>query len=34
MIRAGREARAAGTIISWDLMHAPVSGLEALAAAV
>ncbi len=34
MVRAGRKARAAGTIISWDLMHAPVNGLEALAAAV
>jgi hypothetical protein len=34
MVRAGREARAAGTIISWDLMHAPVDGLKALAAAV
>ena len=34
MVRAGREARAAGTIISWDLMHAPVDGLEALAAAI
>jgi hypothetical protein len=34
MVRAGREAHAAGAIISWDLMHAPVDGLEALAAAV
>ena len=34
MVRAGREACAAGTIISWDLMHSPVDGLEALAAAV
>ena len=34
MVRAGRKARAAGTIISWDLMHAPLNGLEALAAAV
>ena len=33
MVRAGRKARAAGTIISWDLMHAPVNGLETLAAA-
>lgn len=34
MVRAGREARAAGTIISWDLMHAPMDCIEALAAAV
>ena len=34
MVRVGRAARAAGTIISWDLMHAPVDGIEALAAAV
>ena len=34
MVHAGSEAQAAGTIISWDLMHAPVNGLEALAAAV
>ena len=32
MVRAGREARAAGAIISWDLIHSPVDGLEALAA--
>lgn len=34
MVRAGREAQAAGTIISWDLMHAPLKGLEALAVAI
>jgi hypothetical protein len=34
MVSAGREAGAAGTIISWDLMHSPLDGLEALAAAV
>ena len=34
MVSAGREAGAAGTIISWDLMHSPVNGLEALATAV
>jgi hypothetical protein len=34
MVSAGREAGAAGTIISWDLMHSPLNGLEALAAAV
>ena len=30
MVRAGREGNAAGAIISWDLMHAPAAGLEAL----
>ena len=34
MVRAGSSARAAGCIISWDLMHAPIDGIEALAAAV
>ena len=34
MVRIGRAAGAAGTIISWDLMHAPLDGIEALAAAV
>jgi hypothetical protein len=31
-LNAGREAQAAGTIISWDLMHAPVDGIRTLAA--
>jgi hypothetical protein len=30
MVKAGRRAGAAGTIISWDLMHAPADGLRAL----
>ncbi len=34
MVRAGRAANAAGLVISWDLMHAPRDGLEALAEAV
>jgi hypothetical protein len=34
MVRAGRAANAAGLIISWDLMHAPMDGVEALARAV
>jgi hypothetical protein len=34
MVRIGRGAGAAGCVISWDLMHAPMSGIEALAAAV
>jgi hypothetical protein len=34
MVHVGRAAGAAGTIISWDLMHAPVDGIEALAAAM
>jgi hypothetical protein len=34
MVRAGRAANAAGLIISWDLMHAPTDGLQALAGAV
>jgi hypothetical protein len=29
-VRAGREAKAAGAIISWDLMHAPADGIRAL----
>ena len=32
MVQAGRAANAAGLIISWDLMHAPMDGIEALAA--
>jgi hypothetical protein len=31
MIEAGRAANAAGLIISWDLLHAPMEGLRALA---
>ena len=34
MVRVGRAANAAGLVISWDLMHAPRDGLEALAEAV
>ena len=30
MVEAGRGAGVAGTIISWDLMHAPADGLRAL----
>jgi hypothetical protein len=30
VVNAGREAGAAGAIISWDLMHAPADGIEAL----
>jgi hypothetical protein len=33
MVEAGRAAKAAGLIISWDLMHAPADGLQALARA-
>lgn len=33
MVRAGREANVAGAILSWDLMHAPMDGVRALAAA-
>jgi hypothetical protein len=33
MVSAGRTANAAGLIISWDLMHAPMDGVEALAEA-
>jgi hypothetical protein len=31
MIEAGRAANAAGLVISWDLLHAPVDGIRALA---
>ena len=31
MVQAGRQANAAGLVISWDLMHAPTDGIEALA---
>ena len=34
MVRAGRAANAAGLIVSWDLMHAPIDGVEALAEAI
>ena len=34
MARAGREANVAGAILSWDLMHAPMEGVRALAAAL
>ncbi len=34
MVQAGRAANAAGLIISWDLMHAPMDGVEALAEAM
>jgi hypothetical protein len=30
VVNAGRKAGAAGAIISWDLMHAPTDGIEAL----
>jgi hypothetical protein len=33
MVNAGRAANAAGLVISWDLMHAPMDGVEALAEA-
>ena len=34
MVRAGRQANAAGLVISWDLLHAPMDGIRALAAEV
>lgn len=34
MVRAGRATNAAGLIISWDLMHAPMDSVEALAGAM
>jgi len=34
MVRAGRATAAAGLVISWDLMHAPLNAVEALAEAV
>ncbi len=34
MVEAGRRAGAAGTVISWDLMHAPADGLRALGEAL
>jgi len=34
MVRAGRDVNAAGLVISWDLMHAPIDGIRALARAV
>ena len=33
MVSAGRAANAAGLVISWDLMHAPMDGLRTLAEA-
>jgi hypothetical protein len=33
MVRAGRAANAAGLVISWDLMHAPIDCVRALAEA-
>lgn len=32
MARAGQRANAAGLVISWDLLHAPMDGIRALAA--
>jgi hypothetical protein len=34
MVQAGHAANAAGLIISWDLLHAPLDGIKALAAAI
>ena len=34
MVKVGREGSAAGTIISWDLMHAPLDLIETLASAI
>jgi hypothetical protein len=34
MVKAGRAANAAGLVISWDLMHAPIDCIRALAEAV
>jgi hypothetical protein len=34
MVKAGRAANAAGLVISWDLMHAPIDCVRALAEAV
>jgi hypothetical protein len=34
MVAAGRAGNAAGTIISWDIMHAPKDGIRALGAAL
>jgi hypothetical protein len=34
MVMAGRAANAAGAIISWDIMHAPQDGIQALGAAL
>jgi hypothetical protein len=33
MVQAGHAANASGLIVSWDLMHAPMDGIRALAAA-
>jgi hypothetical protein len=32
MVQAGRQANAAGLVISWDLLHAPMDGIRTLAA--
>jgi hypothetical protein len=34
MVRAGRAAETDGLVISWDLMHAPMDGVRALATAI
>jgi len=34
MVGTGRAAKAEGLIMSWDLMHAPMDGVRALAAAI
>jgi hypothetical protein len=34
MVGAGRAANAAGLVVSWDLMHAPIDGVEALSEAI
>jgi hypothetical protein len=34
MVQAGRQANAAGLVISWDLIHAPMDGIQALAAEI
>jgi hypothetical protein len=34
MVKAGRAANAAGLVISWDLMHAPMDSVRALAQTV
>jgi hypothetical protein len=34
MVNAGCSANAAGLVISWDLRHAPIKGVQALAQAM
>ena len=34
MVHAGRAGNAAGLVISWDLLHAPMDGIQALAGAM